>query len=58
MYSTMFNMHSLKGVDVLIFHDFIHDDHIHYGESLCLAIAAGLHATYNSKHAISSTINS
>lgn len=49
-YSIIFNMHSVQGVDVLIFDDFIHDDHLHWREAMSLGIATALNAVYLGKN--------
>lgn len=29
-YSTIFNAHTLQGIDVLVFDDFVQDEHLHW----------------------------
>jgi hypothetical protein len=42
-------MHTLQGMDVLIYDDFVRDDHLHWKEAMCLGIATALNCILQEK---------
>lgn len=48
----MANIHTLPGLDILIFEDFVHDEHVNGKEALCLGLATALSMVTGSKNGL------